>query len=342
MDFIAAATTAVERLPLPDAVTLAGINFLCGRTQRKLAKQPDVEAAFASTMGAYPIAIHTDDANAQHYEVPAAFFDMCLGPRRKYSCCLYTSPETTIAEAEEAALAATAEHAGLADGQEILELGCGWGSLSLYMAARFPNARITAVSNSHSQRRHIEKLAAAQGSANLTVITCDMNDFDIEQRFDRVVSVEMFEHMSNWEELLTRVRRWLKPDGFLFIHIFTHEKASYRFDHADKADWIAQHFFTGGIMPSHGLIRHFPDLFEVEEEWRWSGENYARTAFDWLDRFDRNQPAIAKLFRQVYRDDAKLWERRWRLFFLATAGLFGFDEGKPWAVSHYRLRPVQL
>ncbi|MFD2501855.1 SAM-dependent methyltransferase [Rhizorhabdus histidinilytica] len=258
MDIIAAATAAVERLPLPDAVTLAGVEFLVGRTGRKLARQPDIEAAFARAMDGFPIAIHTDDANAQHYEVPAAFFDLCLGPRRKYSCCHYDGPRTTIAEAEEAALAQTVEHADLKDGQEILELGCGWGSLSLYMAARYPNARITAVSNSHSQREHIEKLARAQGSTNLTVVTCDMNDFHAEGRFDRVVSVEMFEHMSNWRALLTRVKGWLKPDGLLFIHIFTHDRASYRFDHGDKADWIAQHFFTGGIMPSHGLIRHFP------------------------------------------------------------------------------------
>jgi cyclopropane-fatty-acyl-phospholipid synthase len=340
MDLIALATSAVERLPLPDSVTLAGVRYLCGRTQKKLEKLPDVETAFAATMGAYPIAIHTEDANAQHYEVPAAFFDMCLGPRRKYSCCLYNTPETTIEQAEEAALAATAEHAKLEDGQEILELGCGWGSLSLYMAKRYPNAKITAVSNSHSQRHHIMKLAKAQGSANLEVITCDMNDFATDLRFDRVVSVEMFEHMSNWEELLTRVRGWLKPEGFLFIHIFTHDKASYRFDHEDKSDWIAQHFFTGGIMPSHGLIRHFPTLFEVDEEWRWNGENYARTAFDWLDRFDRNIKEIRKILTRTYGDDARLWERRWRLFFLATAGLFGFDGGKPWEVSHYRLKPV--
>jgi len=339
MDLIAAATAAVERLPLPDPITLAGVDFLVGRTGRKLARQPDHEEAFARAMKHFPIAIHTDDANAQHYEVPAAFFDLCLGPRRKYSCCYYESARTTIGEAEEAALAQTAEHAGLADGQQILELGCGWGSLSLYMAARYPGARITAVSNSHSQREHIEKLAAAEGLGNLRVITCDMNDFQADAQFDRVVSVEMFEHMSNWEALLSKVKGWLKPDGRLFIHIFTHDRASYRFDHADKADWIAQHFFTGGIMPSHALISHFPQLFTVEEQWRWNGTHYARTAFDWLARFDANRPAIAGIFRQTYGKDAKLWERRWRLFFLATAGLFGHKNGVPWAVSHYRLRP---
>ncbi|RYD87762.1 MAG: class I SAM-dependent methyltransferase, partial [Sphingomonadales bacterium] len=218
MDLIAAATAAVERLPLPDAVTLAGVEFLVGRTGRTLAREPENNEAFARTMKDFPIAIHTDDANAQHYEVPAAFFDLCLGPRRKYSCCYYAGPETSIDDAEEAALAQTADHAQLADGQEILELGCGWGSLSLYMAARYPNAQITAVSNSHGQRQHIEKLAAAQGSTNLKVITCDMNDFQADARFDRVVSVEMFEHMSNWRALFTRLRGWLKPDGLLFAH----------------------------------------------------------------------------------------------------------------------------
>ena len=340
MDIIAAATAAVERLPLPDAVTLAGIEFLVGRTGRRLARQPGSSEAFARTMKDFPIAVHTDEANAQHYEVPAAFFDLCLGPRRKYSCCYYAGPETGIAEAEEDALAQTAEHARLADGQEILELGCGWGSLSLYMAARYPGARITAVSNSHGQREHIEKLAAAQGLGNLTVVTCDMNDFQANARFDRVVSVEMFEHMSNWEALLTKVKGWLKPDGYLFIHIFTHDKASYRFDHADKADWIAQHFFTGGIMPSHDLLHHFPQLFTVEQEWRWNGKHYARTAFDWLERFDANQPAIAAIFRDTYGADAKLWERRWRLFFLATEGLFGYSGCNVWGVSHYRLAPT--
>ena len=340
MDLIAAATAAVERLPLPDAITLAGVEFLVGRTGRTLAKAPDNTEAFARTMKDFPIAIHTEDANAQHYEVPARFFDLCLGPRRKYSCCYYATPQTSIAQAEEDALAQTADHAGLADGQRILELGCGWGSLSLYMAARYPGARITAVSNSRSQLQHIEKLAAAQGSTNLTVVTCDMNDFETDERFDRVVSVEMFEHMSNWEALLTRVKGWLKPEGYLFIHIFTHDKASYRFDHADKADWIAQHFFTGGIMPSHQLIQHFPKLFSIEQEWRWNGEHYARTAFDWLARFDANRPAIAEIFRETYGKDARLWERRWRLFFLATAGLFGHKGGTPWAVSHYRLKPA--
>jgi cyclopropane-fatty-acyl-phospholipid synthase len=237
-------------------------------------------------------------------------------------------------------LAETCEHAGLADGQDILELGCGWGSLSLWMAERYPASRITAVSNSQSQRAAIEAVARKRGFANLSVITCDMNDFRADGRFDRVVSVEMFEHMSNWPALLGRVRTWLQPDGRLFIHIFTHGHTPYRFDHSDKEDWIAQHFFTGGIMPSRGLLRRFPELFEVESEWRWTGEHYRRTAIDWLKNFDRHSKALDPILRKVYGPDVAIWKRRWRIFFLATAGLFGDSKGEVWGVSHYRLRPV--
>ena len=334
-----------ERGWLPDALLRWGIRQQCAqRLQDERRGGIEAESArFQANLRLLrdsPVAVHTDAANRQHYELPAAFFQRCLGPRLKYSSGYFPQGYESLAEGEQQMLALYEQRAQLADGQDILELGCGWGSLSLYMAARYPNARITAVSNSHSQRAHIERLAAAQGSTNLTVITCDMNDFQADARFDRVVSVEMFEHMSNWEALLTRVRGWLKPDGLLFIHIFTHERANYRFDPDDKADWIAQHFFTGGIMPSHGLIGHFPALFAIEQSWRWNGEHYARTAFDWLARFDANQPAIARIFRDTYGPDAKLWERRWRLFFLATAGLFGHKKGEPWAVSHYRLRPA--
>ena len=285
----------------------------------------------------FPIAVHADAANAQHYEVPAAFFGLVLGPHRKYSSCLY-APGDSLGEAEARALAETCVHADLADGQAVLELGCGWGSLSLWMAQHYPGSRITAVSNSASQRAYIEGQAADRGLTNLTVITCDMNDFSPEGRFDRVVSVEMFEHMSNWRGLLERVAGWLKPDGRLFIHVFTHRNRPYRFDHGDRNDWIAQHFFTGGIMPSHGLIRHFPDLFELEEEWRWNGEHYRRTAMDWLANFDRHSRQIDPILAEVYGADASMWKRRWRIFFLATAGLFGDSGGNVWGVSHYRLK----
>ena len=341
MSAIAMATGVIERVPLPDLVTNAGISWLVERTRRKLAGRTDgEEAAFARSMAESPVAVRPDAANAQHYEVPAAFFGLVLGARRKYSCCLYRGEDDTLDMAEKHALAETAEHADLADGQDILELGCGWGSLSLWMAERFPRSRITAVSNSRSQRAYIEAEARARGFENLRVVTADMNDFSIDTRFDRVVSVEMFEHMTNWHALLRKVHGWLRPDGRLFLHVFSHRAGSYRFDTDDKEDWIAQHFFTGGIMPSHGLIRRVASGFMTEQEWQWSGTHYARTARDWLANFDRNDAAVSEVLRSVYGAEAGLWRRRWRLFFLATAGLFGHAGGSEWGVSHYRLRPL--
>jgi cyclopropane-fatty-acyl-phospholipid synthase len=341
MTMMSSAINAFERLPLPDAVTAAGITFLCDRTRRSLTSYEQAQdAIFLDEMRQRPVAEHTDAANDQHYEIPPEFFSYILGPRRKYSCCLYQNTGDTLMDAEEHALADTARHADLDDGQEILELGCGWGSLTLWMAQHFPNARITAVSNSHGQRGYIEDQAAKRGFKNLKIITADMNEFVPTGAFDRVVSVEMFEHMANWQPLLERVRAALKPEGRLFLHVFSHKAAPYRFDRENKADWIAQHFFTGGIMPSHGLIRHFDSLFTVEAEWLWNGVHYQRTALDWLANYDRNAPRIAEILQGVYGADWVLWRRRWRLFFLATAGLFGNSNGTEWGVSHYRLAPV--
>jgi len=340
MSMIAATAGLMERLPMPDGLTRIGISHLVGRTHRRMvAVPPESDADFAAAMREFPIAAHTADANAQHYELPAAFFALVLGPHLKYSSGLYVSEHDTLAQAEANALLETCVHADLHDGQEILELGCGWGSLSLWMAAHFPGARITAVSNSHSQRSFIIKTARARGLGNLNVITADMNTFDTPSRFDRVVSVEMFEHMANWEALLGRVRHWLRPDGRLFLHVFTHVAAPYRFDTSDPADWIARHFFTGGIMPSHNLAHLFPHLFCVEQDWRWSGTHYQRTARDWLANYDANAERIDALLRDVYGADAGLWRRRWRLFFLAVEGLFGHAGGAAWGVSHYRLAP---
>ncbi|MEP0321240.1 SAM-dependent methyltransferase [Bauldia litoralis] len=342
MSLVEAVTYAGERFPWPDPLTRTAIARLVSRTGERLSTtSPDADRRFAEDMGSYPIALHTDAANAQHYEIPAAFFDLALGPQRKYSCCLYDDGATTLAEAEEAALAATADHADLHDGQRILELGCGWGSLSLWMARRYPNARITAVSNSASQRAHITGMASAEGLGNLDVVTADMNVFTPAEPFDRIVSVEMFEHMANWRPLLDRLRHGLAPDGRLFIHVFTHRNGSYRFRTEDRDDWIAKHFFTGGIMPSQRLIREFADCFEVTDEWRWSGDNYRRTADDWLANYDRNIDAIRPILRGTYGREARLWERRWRLFFLATSGLFGHSDGTEWGVSHYRLKPAR-
>ncbi len=341
MTIIENAIKAAERIDLPDWMTLAGVEFLVERTSRKLAaSEMDLEDAFVREMKGFPIAVHTEEANEQHYEVPAAFFELVLGPNRKYSCGFYRKPDDTLAQAETNALAETAAHAGLQDGQRILELGCGWGSLSLHMAKNFPAARIVSVSNSASQRHFIEGEAARLGLTSLYVVTANMVEFQTAEKFDRIVSVEMFEHMSNWHALLDRSRSWLRPDGKLFLHVFSHNDRSYRFDHNDKADWIAQHFFTGGIMPSHDLIHRFGDLYRVEQEWRWPGIHYEQTALHWLENFDRNEAAIMDILVATYGADANLWRRRWRLFFLATAGLFGHNDGAAWGVSHYRLNPV--
>nr|WP_240950267.1 cyclopropane-fatty-acyl-phospholipid synthase family protein [Novosphingobium sp. ERN07] len=337
---LSSAAALVERLPLPDALTRAGVTFMCNQRRRAIHRDKPTDAAFAAWMAQHAVAEHTDAANEQHYELPPRFFELSLGPNAKYSCCLYPTGTETLEQAERAALEATVEHAHLQDGQHILELGCGWGSLSLFMAARFPNARITAVSNSHPQGDHIRARAAERGITNLTVLTADMNRFQPEDRFDRVVSVEMFEHMANWRALLGQIRGWLSPGGRLFLHVFSHERYAYSFDLADKSSWIAQYFFTGGIMPSHGLIRQFADLFELEQQWRWSGTHYEKTALDWLALFDARAGEIESVLHAVYGGDTALWMRRWRLFYLATAGLFGNRGGREWGVSHWLLKPT--
>ena len=339
MSLAATAASLAECGVLPDFVIRAGMRRVIAANDSQNTP-PGADAEFARAMATRPIAEHADAANRQHYELPPAFFALFLGPKRKYSSCLYPTGSESLAEAETIALAQTMAHAGLADGQEILELGCGWGSLSLAMAEAFPAARITSVSNSAPQRRFIEAQARQRGLTNLNVITADMNDFSTATVFDRVVSVEMFEHMANWQALLSRLRTWLKPDGRLFLHIFTHRHRPARYDWRDPEDWMGRHFFTGGIMPTVGLIRQFPDLFTVEEEWRWSGRHYQRTALHWLELFDANRARIDPILRQVYGADAQIWRRRWRMFFLATAESFGFKDGEAWGVNHYRLKPA--
>jgi cyclopropane-fatty-acyl-phospholipid synthase len=330
-----------ERVPLPDIVIRAAIHQFCSRAAMRLASGGAAgDAAFARVTAARAIAEAADAANARHDEVPAAFFAKVLGANRKYSCGFYGRPEATLQEAEEEALRRTVAHADLADGQSILELGCGWGSLALWMARRFPSSDIVVVSNSHLQRVHIEDEATGRRLHNLHVITADMNVFDPRGKFDRIVSVEMFEHMMNWRELLTRVRSWLAPEGRFFMHVFNHRSGCHLFDRADREDWFAQHFFTGGIMPSHRLIRQYADLFEVEREWRWSGVHYQRTALDWLANFDARRAAIEPILRDVYGAETGLWMRRWRWFLLATIGLFGYAEGREWGVSHYLMRAI--
>ncbi len=337
------ANRLAEEGRLPDALLLPAVRWRVRTFRGKLAAQtPDpiaAEFAFAKAMVNNPIALFTDAANEQHYELPPAFFGHVLGPNRKYSSCLYDRPEiVTLADAEARALSETAAHADLIDGQDVLELGCGWGSLTLWMASHYPQSRITAVSNSAPQRAYIEETARVRGLSNVRVITADMNHFQAEGTYDRVVSVEMFEHMANWDALLRRVKSWLRDDGRVFIHVFTHRSTPYPFDHGNKNDWIAQYFFTGGIMPSHGLMHRFPEILTVEKDWQWNGQHYEKTALDWLANFDRHHDVIMPILRTVYGTQARLWYGRWRLFFLATAGLFGDDAGREWGVSHYRLK----
>jgi cyclopropane-fatty-acyl-phospholipid synthase len=335
---IAALLRSIQDAPAPDFVTRPAIAAMVAGARKRLVDEPGLDARFAEEMARRAIAEYADAANAQHYELPPEFFQICLGPRLKYSCCLYPSGGETLAQAEEAALAETCAHADLSDGQKILELGCGWGSLSLWMAERYPAAEIVAVSNSNGQRAYIEGQAAHRGLTNLTVITQDMNVFDTDRRFDRIVSVEMFEHMANWRALLTKARSWLAPEGRMFIHVFSHRTTPYRFEISDTSDFIAQHFFTGGVMPSHNLMRQYADLFVVEQEWRWSGAHYEKTARQWLANMDAEPESVGRIMRDVYGDDAALWTRRWRRFYLATAGLFGDSGGREWGVSHYRLQ----
>jgi len=334
----------VEQGLVPDRVLRLGIRRLL-RARLDELLDGDAEAtaaatqAFVDALHAAPIAPLPHKANEQHYELPAAFFAGVLGPHRKYSACHWPDGVDTLAEAECAALAATCERAGLADGQRILELGCGWGSLSLWMAERYPSARITALSNSASQRAYIEAQAEQRGLSNLQVVTCDINRFDTTEHHDRVVSVEMFEHLRNWPQAFANVARWLQPDGRFFMHVFAHRGAPYAFVDRDASDWMSRHFFSGGMMPSDDLALHCQDDLRLVQRWRWDGRHYQRTAEAWLANMDARRADLLPLLEQTYGADADLWWTRWRLFFLSVAELFGYEDGQRWWVSHYLFEP---
>jgi cyclopropane-fatty-acyl-phospholipid synthase len=293
---------------------------------------------------ASPIAIETASANQQHYEVPAAFFHKHLGPCLKYSSCLYPSGNETLAEAEIAMLELSAARAGLADGQRILDLGCGWGSLSLWMAKRYPNARITGISNSHGQREFIMQEARSRGLSNLSIITADIVDFNFDaatlgDRFDRICSIEMFEHMKNYAALFEKVSGWLKDDGRLFVHVFAHRLFAYHFNDNDDSDWMTRYFFTGGLMPSQSLFLCFPEHLAIEDQWWVDGRHYEKTANHWLAGMDRAKADIMPVFKATYGSDAARWFQRWRMFYMAVAELFGYAKGSQWGVAHYLFRP---
>ena len=331
----------VEQGLVPDRVVRLGIRRLL---KDRLDEQhaTDAEAAdemaqaFVAQMRGAPIALVPEKANEQHYEVPAEFFARTLGPHRKYSSCFWGDGAETLAQAESHALRITCERAGLRDGQDILELGCGWGSLSLWMADHYRDSQVTAVSNSHSQRHHIEREAAARGLVNLRVITCDANQFDTQAgHFDRVVSVEMFEHLRNWPAMFARVAGWLKPGGRFFMHVFATRGAPYAFVERDASDWMSRHFFSGGMMPSDDLALNFQDDLRLARRWRWDGTHYQKTSEAWLRNMDESRDELMALMAATYGDAAELWWQRWRLFFMSVAELFGYEDGQQWWVSHY-------
>lgn len=342
--------TVLERLVdsglVPEPALRAGIRAICAlrlREQRATVEEEQTrhQALVASLRGS-EIAIETAAANAQHYEVPPAFFQAVLGPHLKYSSCYFPPGVTDLAAAEAAMLELTADRAQLADGQDILDLGCGWGSLSLWMAARYPNSRITAVSNSRPQRAFIEQLAAARGLTNLTVRTSDVRTLLLPARaFDRVVSIEMFEHMRNYRRLLKNIAGWLRPGGQLFVHLFCHRNLCYPFE-AESGGWMARNFFTGGIMPSFDLLRKFDVDLVVRRSWPVSGTHYARTCEDWLKNLDDHRDRLRELFAAGHgAAQSRCVLQRWRMFLMACAELFAYRGGDEWLVGHYLLQPVE-
>ncbi len=330
-----------ERGLIPDWLTRLGIRRMCTHRLRE-ERAGDVAAAWArfrhclDALRESPVAIHTDAANAQHYELPPRFFELCLGKRLKYSSCYFLNGDETLDQAEEAMLALYADRAQLADGQDILELGCGWGSLTLWIAQHFPQSRITAVSNSRPQREFIQARCRERGFDNVHVITQDVNRLELESRqFDRVVSIEMFEHMRNYDTLLGRIASWLRPGGKLFVHIFCHRELMYPFETEGDDNWLGRYFFTGGLMPSADTLLWFQHDLRIEQQWRLSGTHYEKTANTWLANQDANRDEILRVLESAYGNQARLWHQRWRMFWMACAELFGYSGGNEWLVGHY-------
>ncbi len=330
-----------ERGLVPDYGLRAGIRRLLEKRLDEISADDceagaEIESRFIAAMHESPIALVPELANEQHYEVPADFFKHCLGKHRKYSSCFWDENTQSLDEAEALALKLTCEHADLKDGQDILELGCGWGSLTLWMGAHFPNSKITAVSNSNSQRRYIMTQAAQHGIDNIEVITCDMNAFEAPKQYDRIVSVEMFEHMRNYRVLYGKVHDWLNPGGKFFKHIFVHRLTPYAFEVAGDDDWMSQFFFSGGMMPSDDLPLRFQEKLKLVNLWRWDGTHYEKTANAWLENMDAKASEIRPILEATYGTAAAdMWRMRWRIFYMSCAELFGYNNGQEWWVTHY-------
>ena len=337
----------IEKGYVPKPILRRGIRKLLDerlREQRSIFEPSRDQALtdWVSQMRTSDIAPVPEKANEQHYEVPPEFFRLTLGRNLKYSSAFYGEKSTTLDDAEEEMLRITCMRADLIDGQDVLELGCGWGSLTLWMAKNYPASKIRAVSNSAPQREYILATAAERGLNNIEILTADMNEFRSDQRYDRVVSVEMFEHMRNWEKLLSRVSEWLLPDGRVFMHVFAHQRYAYPFEVRDETDWMSKYFFTGGMMPCPDLIDQLNIPLEVEQRWEVSGTHYARTSEDWLKNLETNKARVLEIFEETYgAGEAVRWYHRWRVFFLSCAELFAFAGGNEWIVSHVRLRPIE-
>ena len=335
-----------EKGLVPDWLIRRGIRALLNRRLREeQADDPGAQSlryqSLIDELSESAIAIETDAANEQHYEVPATFYQQVLGQRLKYSSALWPPGVDRLDDAEAVMLDQTCRNAELTDGQEVLELGCGWGSLTLWMASRYPGSRVTAVSNSSSQRRHIESRAEELGLDNVEVITCDVNELSLERQFDRVVSVEMFEHVRNYRQLLRNISGWMKADGRLFVHIFCHRFLAYPFETEGEGNWMGRHFFTGGLMPAADTLLHFADDVVIERRWLYSGEHYAKTARAWLENMDHRRREVRGVMQATYGKDAELWQQRWRIFFMACEELFGHAHGREWLVGHFLFRKAQ-
>lgn len=329
----------VEQGFVPDWITRLGIRRLLRRRlakEKDKFKQTDAFEEFLSEMRTSPLAINTLDANQQHYEVPTEFFEFALGIHKKYSCGYFKPNVHNLSAAEEDMLTITCERAEIEDGMQILELGCGWGSLTLWMGKMFPNSRITAVSNSSSQKVYIDEIAQSRGLGNIEVITCDMNDFDINEKFDRVVSIEMFEHMRNYPLLFQRIANWLESNGKLFFHIFCHNTIPYFFETEGEADWMAENFFTGGLMPSYDLPLSIESDMTLLNRWAVNGRHYAKTSHAWLNQIDDNKEQVLELFKKSDDPTPEVVQyNRWRMFFMACEELFAYNQGKEWHIGHY-------
>lgn len=329
--------TLAENGLLPSWLIRYGIRNLV--RQRLTSETEDFESKkqnLIDELRSSPMAVETEAANQQHYEVPAAFYQIALGKRLKYSCCYWPADVANLDEAEVASLKQVCERAQIVDGQKILELGCGWGSFSLWAAEHYPNSSIVSVSNSSGQRKYIMDQAHQRGLTNLNVITADMNEFSTYEKFDRVVSVEMFEHMRNYQQLFERIYQWLNPGAKMFVHVFSHNRVAYLFEDEGEDDWMARHFFTGGIMPSHDLLPQFCTPFQLGEQWHLDGIHYQKTADAWLENLDRDSKATREAIEQIYgQEEARVWMQRWRIFMMSCSELFGFRKGQEWGVSHY-------